>query len=112
MAVEVLQKLSAGRNMPGDTYVFKRPRSDQLLYELTSRLFRKYRALAKLPRSITFHSLRKTYGTVLASAGVPLRTVQKMLGHSDVSITARIYADVIDSAAREQVLNAFNGVDL
>ena len=51
--------------------------------------------------------MRKTYGTVLASAGVPLRTIQKMLGHSDITITARTYADVMSRAAREQVRAAF-----
>ena len=93
-------------------FVFHGPMSRELSYALTSRLFRKYRQMAGLPEGLTFHSLRKTYGTVLASAGVPLRTVQKMLGHADISITARIYADVVDSAAREQVLQAFEGVDL
>ena len=102
-----------GRDRPaGQDFVFHGPASRQLSYALTSRLFRKYRQLAGLPEGLTFHSLRKTYGTVLASAGVPLRTVQKMLGHADITITARIYADVVDSAAREQVLQAFEGIDL
>ncbi len=111
-ATRVLHQWHARDKPNPDAFVFHGPRSDHLSYEGTSRLFRKYRKMAGLPEGLTFHSLRKTYGTVLASAGVPLRTVQKMLGHSDISITARIYADVIDSAAREQVLQAFNGVDL
>ncbi|ARA92859.1 hypothetical protein AWN76_006570 [Rhodothermaceae bacterium RA] len=107
MAAEVLHRLSGGREMPGEAYVFRGPRSDRLSYELTSRLFRKYRRLAKLPESLTFHSLRKTYGTVLASAGVPIRSIQKLLGHSDVRITAQVYADVLSTALREQVEGAF-----
>lgn len=107
MAVEVLRKLSAGKEMSGEAYVFRGPRSDRLSYELTSRLFRKYRGLAKLPESLTFHSLRKTYGTVLASAGVPIRSIQKLLGHSDVRITAQVYADVLSTALRDQVEGAF-----
>jgi site-specific recombinase XerD len=83
------------------------PGSDRLSYELTSRLFRKYRRLAKLPESLTFHSLRKTYGTILASGGVPIRSIQKLLGHSDVRITAEIYADVLSVALRKQVEGAF-----
>ena len=93
-------------------FVFHGPHTKRLSYEGTSRLFRKYRKLAGLPEGLTFHSLRKTYGTVLASAGVPLKTIQKMLGHADITITARTYADVVDSAAREQVLQAFEGVSL
>jgi len=37
----------------------------------------------------------------------PLRTIQKMLGHSDITITARTYADVMTDAARRQVQAAF-----
>lgn len=42
-----------------------------------------------------FHSLRHTYTTKLFEAGVPLKTVQILLGHSDISITANIYTHVM-----------------
>jgi integrase len=103
MAAEVLRKLSGGNAKPGEAYVFRGPKSDQLSYVRTSRLFRKYRRLAKLPESPAFHSLRKTYGALPASAGVPIRSIQKFLGHSDVRITAEIYADVLSDAVRDQV---------
>ncbi len=83
------------------------PKSDQLSHESTGRLFRKHCRLAKLPESPAFHSLRKTYGTILASGGVPIRSTQKLLGHSDVRITAEIYADVLSDALRKQVEGAF-----
>ena len=63
--------------------------------------------MAKLPESLTFHSLRKTYGTILASGGVLIRSIQEMLGHSDVRITAQVYADVLSTALRKQVGEAF-----
>ena len=49
----------------------------------------------------------KTYGALLASAGVPIHSIRKLLGHSDVRVTAEIYADVLSDALREQVEGAF-----
>jgi integrase len=44
-----------------------------------------------------FHSCRATYCTILCRSGVPLETASKLMGHSDVSITARFYRMVADS---------------
>ncbi|QAA30364.1 site-specific integrase [Clostridium manihotivorum] len=41
-----------------------------------------------------FHSLRHTYATRLFERGVSLKTVQKLLGHSKLEITANIYTHV------------------
>jgi len=87
-------------------YVFKGPRSDRLSYVLTSCLFRKYRKLAKFPKGLTFHSLRETgaspglrFGcTVPASGDVPIRSIQKLLGHCDLRMALKIYADVLNTA--------------
>lgn len=40
---------------------------------------------------ITFHSLRHTFGTQMASAGVPLVAIKQWLGHADIA-TTMIYA--------------------
>jgi len=45
-------------------------------------------------RSIDVHSLRKTFGTALARAGVPLTTVQRLMRHSTPLLTAKLYIDV------------------
>jgi integrase len=42
-----------------------------------------------------FHSLRHTYITKLFEAGVPLKTVQILAGHADISVTANIYTHVM-----------------
>ena len=39
-----------------------------------------------------FHDLRHTFGTRMAAAGAPLRSIQEWLGHSDYRTTS-IYAD-------------------
>jgi integrase len=43
-------------------------------------------------RSIRFHDLRHTFGTRMAAAGAPLRTIQEWMGHRDYK-TTEIYAD-------------------
>jgi integrase len=40
---------------------------------------------------ITFHELRHTFGTRMAAAGTPLRTLQHWMGHAD-SKTTQVYA--------------------
>lgn len=44
----------------------------------------------KLP-ALTPHELRHTYGTLLRESGVDIYTIQKVMGHSDISVTADIY---------------------
>ena len=45
-------------------------------------------------RSIDVHSLRKTFGSLLARAGVPLTTTQRLMRHSTPILTAKLYIDV------------------
>lgn len=47
---------------------------------------------------ITLHSLRHCNATLLINNGIDLKIVSELLGHSDVSTTANVYADVLKSA--------------
>ena len=49
---------------------------------------------------LTLHCLRHCNATLLIAAGVDLKIVSEHLGHSDVGITANVYADVLDSTKR------------
>lgn len=40
---------------------------------------------------VTAHELRHTYGTALRRRGVDIYTIQKVMGHRDVNVTAGIY---------------------
>ncbi len=44
-------------------------------------------------RTIDVHALRHTFCSQLAKAGVPLRTAQAAMRHSDPSLTANVYTD-------------------
>ena len=49
------------------------------------------------------HCLRHTYATKLFQAGVPIKTVQVLLGHSDIRITENIYIHVMPNAKIDAV---------
>jgi integrase len=50
-------------------------------------------------RSVRFHDLRHTYGTLMAAAGAPLRLLQGWMGHRDYK-TTEIYADFAPDPSR------------
>lgn len=55
-----------------------------------------------------FHSLRHTYATMLLSKGVDLKTVQDLMGHSDITIT-QIYLHVLPKTKTDAV-NKLNNI--
>ena len=51
--------------------------------------------------SISLHKLRHANATLLINAGVDLKLVSENLGHSDVSVTANIYSEVLESSKKK-----------
>jgi integrase len=60
---------------------------------------------ARLDEERTFHDLRHTFGTRMAAAGVPMRTLQEWMGHRDIS-TTQIYADYAPNPQEAQLAEA------
>ena len=61
---------------------------------------------ANLPEYITPYYLRHTYATSLAENGVDMKTAQYLLGHSNISVTAKVYTHVSEKMldnAREKI---------
>ncbi len=50
-----------------------------------SKLLKRYKAALRAGgvREVRFHDLRHTFGTRMAAQGVPMRTLQEMMGHRD-----------------------------
>jgi integrase len=73
--------------------VFAEPATGDVLAR--GALMRRYRRAlkaAQLEQTHRFHDLRHTFGTAMAAAGVPMRTLQEWMGHRDFA-TTEIYAD-------------------
>ncbi|MGO8949185.1 MAG: tyrosine-type recombinase/integrase [Ktedonobacterales bacterium] len=64
-------------------------------HNITKRSFKRYLVKAGLSRDVRFHDLRHTAAMLLLASGVNVKVVSEMLGHSNVSITLRIYAHVL-----------------
>jgi integrase len=54
-------------------------------------------------RKLDLHALRHTFATRLARAGVGLAQTQRLLGHSDPKLTARVYTHLEAEDLREAV---------
>lgn len=76
------------------------PISDQSV----RRMIKKYSSMAAIDLHITPHMFRHTFATSLLEAGVDIRYIQEMLGHSSINIT-EIYTHVNTAKQRSILTN-------
>lgn len=59
-------------------------------------------AAAGISKNVSIHTARHTFATVLLNKGIPIGTVQKLLGHSNLA-TTQIYAVLLDDTVNENL---------
>nr|DAL35656.1 MAG TPA_asm: Integrase [Caudoviricetes sp.] len=71
-------------------------------------------SLARIKKHVTYHTARHTCATLLIHQGVPITTVQKLLGHTSVK-TTEIYSEILSNTIvrdlkavkRKRIVNNF-----
>jgi hypothetical protein len=96
------QRAEAAAPGPGyhaSGYVFTNLNGDPMAPDRLTRMFKALAAQAGLP-PVRLHDLRHGAASLARSAGVDLRIVQEMLGHSSIVLTADTYTSVLPDVAR------------
>jgi integrase/recombinase XerC len=82
---------SRKERIQSSTNVFPGPNGHPVTLAVIERPFKEVCTELFPGRGLHFHSLRHTFGSFLAEAGVPLQEIQRIMGHSSVRVT-EIYA--------------------
>ncbi len=89
--------------MPQESVVFLNRSGMGLTRQAVWKLIRRYALEARIGRDISPHTMRHTFATHLLEGGADLRTVQMLLGHSDLAATelyTHVRSDLLEDVYR------------
>jgi site-specific recombinase XerD len=105
-----LRKWIKIRNQKTD-YLFYGHGGRPLSYEAARSVFKKYSDKAGLSqKGYTLHCLRHTFASELLSAGMPLESLQYLMGHSSIVVTRR-YARLTNIALEKDYFDAMQKIE-
>lgn len=87
-------------NAPDSEYLFANCSGQPMSRQGFWKLIKSYAKKAGITADITPHTLRHSFAAHMVENGADLRSVQEMLGHSDIS-TTQIYANMCHGKLRE-----------
>ncbi len=70
--------------------VFPLPVRDMIWYDLQEIAF-----ISEIPNRLSYHQARHSFGTFTLDAGIPIESISKMMGHTNIRST-QVYAKVTD----------------
>ena len=88
-----------------NTAVFLNYKGDRISRQTFWVLLRKLVKKAEITKNITPHTIRHSFATHLLEGGAPLRHVQDLLGHSDIS-TTQIYTHLSNEYTKNEYMQA------
>ena len=80
--------------------LFLSTRKERINVRAVERMVEKYAKMAGISKRVSPHTLRHTFATDLLLAGADIRSVQSLLGHSNIS-TTQVYTHITDQHLRQ-----------
>jgi integrase/recombinase XerD len=91
--IEKHRAFLASKNKRPDQTVFLTHRGDPITRKSFWEILKRFAAEAEIPTTLSPHMLRHSFATHLLQSGMNLRSLQMLLGHSDLS-TTQIYTHI------------------
>lgn len=88
-----ITKYADSRNLKTNNFLFTKNNGSPITREAIWKIVKKYSLMAGISKKVAPHTLRHTFATHLLENGADLRTIQELLGHSNID-TTQIYTHI------------------
>ena len=80
----------------------------QMPNQVVNRYLKELAFACNIDKNLHTHIFRKSYATNLLQSGIPMSTISTCMGHTNSSITAKVYAFTTDNLIAEQAKQLLN----